>query len=224
MVNLAKKGYRAVGFDFRGYGYSDRPWDGNDYDTWANDIGKVIKDLDLRDVTIVGYCMGGAIAAHYWATSKDSRVTKLVLASTSVKPEDKKTFDWYIQSCWDDQAKCIWDFGQNQFNRPASAEYGRWLEDYGRITSLYACVRGLEEMRDRDLSGEMGKITIPTRIFHGVQDKVIPFSTAESLQKLVKGSTLVRFENCGHGIYWDERDKLVDEIVKFAAEALAKAA
>jgi pimeloyl-ACP methyl ester carboxylesterase len=79
-------------------------------------------------------------------------------------------------------------------------------------------------MRDRDLSKEMGKITIPTRIYHGVHDKVLSYGWAESLQKLIKGSTLVRFENSGHAIYWDERDKFVDELEKFVAVALAKAA
>jgi len=89
MMQLAKKGYRAIGFDLRGYGYSERPWEGNDYDTWAGDIGRVIKNLNLKDVTLVGYCMGGGLAAHYWATSKDPRVTKLVLASTAFRGQGR---------------------------------------------------------------------------------------------------------------------------------------
>ncbi len=229
MMQLAKKGYRAIGFDLRGYGYSERPWDGNDYDTWAADVGRVIKNLDLRDVTLVGYCMGGAVAAHYWAASRDSRVTKLAFVSTALPwaastPDDKKWYDATIRNCSDDQAKCTWDFTSNIFHKPVSAEYNRWLVDLGRIASWYACIRGLEEMRDRDLSSELGKITIPTRIYHGVYDKVIPFNKAESLQKLIKGSTLVRCENSGHAIYWDEKDNFVSELEKFAAETLAKAA
>ncbi len=105
-----------------------------------------------------------------------------------------------------------------------SAEYNRWLVDLGRIASIHSCIRGLEEMRDRDLSSELGKIIIPTRIYHGVHDKVIPFNRAESLQKLIKGSTLVRCENSGHAIYWDGKDNFVSELEKFAAETLAKAA
>jgi pimeloyl-ACP methyl ester carboxylesterase len=70
----------------------------------------------------------------------------------------------------------------------------------------------------------MGKITIPTRILHGAHDKVIPYNKAEALQKLIKGSTLTRFENSGHALYWDEKDYFVSELDKFAAEALAKAA
>jgi pimeloyl-ACP methyl ester carboxylesterase len=229
MMQLAKKGYRAVGFDLRGYGYSDRPWDGNDYETWAGDIGRVMKGLNLKDVTLVGYCMGGALAAHYWATNKDPRVTKLVLASTALpwagqKPEDRKWHDDHIKYCLDDQAKCTWDFTSNLFHKPVSAEYSRWLVDLGRIASIYASVRGLEEMRDRDLGKEIGKITIPTRIYHGVHDKVLSYSWAESLHKLIKGSTLVGFENSGHAIYWDEKDYFVSELEKFVAEAWAKAA
>jgi pimeloyl-ACP methyl ester carboxylesterase len=229
MMQLAKKGYRAVGIDLRGYGYSDRPWEGNDYDTWANDVGTVIKHLGLRDVTLVGYCMGGAIAVHYIAGTKDSRVAKLVLASTALPaaallPDDRKWYDEHITGCLDDQARCIVDFAANIFNKPVSAEYTGWLVNLGKISSLYACIRGLEEMRDRDQSAEISRITIPTRIYHGVYDKVLSFSWAESLQKLIKGSTLVRFENSGHGIYYDEKDKLVDELAKFVTETLAKAA
>jgi len=229
MMQLAKKGYRAIGFDLRGYGYSERPWEGNDYDTWAGDIGRVIKNLNLKDVTLFGYCMGGALAAHYWTTSKDPRVTKIVFASTALpwagqRPEDRKWHDEHIKYCLEDQAKCTWDFTSNLFHKPVSAEYNRWLVDLGRISSIYATIRGLEEMRDRDLSKEIGKITIPTTIYHGVHDKVLSYSWAESLHKLIKGSTLVGFENSGHAIYWDERDKLVDELEKFVAEAMAKAA
>jgi len=79
-------------------------------------------------------------------------------------------------------------------------------------------------MRDRDLTKEMGKITIPTRIYHGVHDKVLSYSWAESMHKLIKGSTIVGFENSGHAIYWDERDRFADELEKFVAEAWAKAA
>jgi pimeloyl-ACP methyl ester carboxylesterase len=229
MMKLAKNGYRAIGFDLRGYGYSERPWEGNDYDTWAKDLGWVIKNLDLHDVTLVGYCMGGAVAAHYWATSKDSRVSKLALVSTALPwaastPDEQKWYDATIKSCYEDQAKCTWDFTSNLFHKPASAEYHRWLVDLGRIASWYATIRGLEEMRDRDLSSELGKITIPTRIYHGVYDKVIPFRKAEALQKYIKGSTLVRCENSGHAIYWDEKDNFADALEKWVSESLAKAA
>ena len=229
MMQLAKKGYRAVGFDLRGYGYSDRTWDGNDFATWAEDLGKVIKNLDLRDVTLVGYCMGGSVVAHYWAANKDSRITKLAFVSTSLPyaaagAEDKKWYEDTIRNCHDDPMKCAWDFTANIFNKPVSAEYNRWFVDLGRIASIHALIRGLEELRDRDLSSEMGKITIPTRILHGAHDKVIPYNKAEALQKLIKGSTLTRFENSGHALYWDEKDYFVSELDKFAAEALAKAA
>jgi pimeloyl-ACP methyl ester carboxylesterase len=64
-AGIVNHGYRVVAVDLRGYGYSDKPWEGNDYDTWANDIGKVIKDRNLRDVTLAGFSMGGAIVMHY---------------------------------------------------------------------------------------------------------------------------------------------------------------
>jgi pimeloyl-ACP methyl ester carboxylesterase len=156
-------------------------------------------------------------------------VTKLALASVALPigaatAEDKKWYEETIKSCHDDWAKCAWDFTANIFHKPASAEYSRWHADLGRIASPYAVIRGLEWMRDYDHTAELGKITIPTRIYHGAYDKVLPYGKAEALQKLIKGSTLWRFENSGHALYWDEKDKFVDELDKYVGEALAKAA
>ena len=71
---------------------------------------------------------------------------------------------------------------------------------------------------------ELGNIRVPTRFFHGVMDQIVPLALAESQAGLIKGASLVRFENSGHAIFWDEKDKLVDELDKFAAEKVARAA
>ena len=83
MVALAERGYRVVGLDLRGFGQSDKPWHDNDFDTWATDLGAVIAALDLRDATLAGYSMGGAIAMHYAATRQEQRVTKLALLAAA---------------------------------------------------------------------------------------------------------------------------------------------
>ncbi len=75
---------------------------------------------------------------------------------------------------------------------------------------------------ERDLRPALGNIRVPTRFFHGVE--AIPFSLAESPVPLIKGASLVRFENSGHAIFWDEKDKLVDELEKFASEKAVRAA
>ena len=85
---MAALGYyhslRAMGIDLRGFGQSDKPWDGHDYDTWVADIRAVFQTLDLREVMLVGFQMGGAVAAHYVATQEENRVTRLVLCAATL--------------------------------------------------------------------------------------------------------------------------------------------
>lgn len=229
MMALAKKDSRVVGIDLRGFGNSDKPWEGNDYDTWATDIGKVIAELILRDVTLVGFSMGAAIAAHYVSRRIDTRISKLGLISTPVlgsglTSEIKQALDASMKGILTDRPKYMREHVKEMISSEASPEYLEWLANMGRTASLRACMRGLEEMRDRDLRAALGNIRMPARFFHGEKDRIMPISVAEAQTKLIKGASLVRFENSGHGIFWDEKDKLVEELDKFAAEKVAKAA
>lgn len=229
MMDLAKKDSRVVAVDLRGFGQSDKPWVGNDYDTWAIDIGKVIGELILRDVTLAGFSMGGAIVAHYVARRIDTRISRLALLSAPVlnaapRPEDKKVLEGYMQELLADRPKFMADYVKGIFETPVSSEYREWLASQGRTASIRACIRSLEELRDRDLRPALTNIRMPTRFFHGVMDQFIPISLAEAQVGLIKGSSLVRFENSGHALFWDEKDKLVNELDKFASEKVAKAA
>ncbi len=221
-VSVAQKGYCALSIDLRGFGESDKPG-GYDYDTWCKDIGKVIKELGLSDVTMVGYSMGGAIAAHYCATRNNPRITKLILLSSAAPSaaraaEDKTRYDGYIQSMVSDQAQAVSDFSKNLFNTPISDEYAQWLISMGKDASLQACVRGLEELRDRDLGTELEQITVPTLICHGKHDKIMPVWMAKEQKRLIKDSMLVRFRESGHGLFWDEKDNLAEWLVRFSAQ------
>lgn len=229
MMALAKKDCRVVAVDLRGFGRSDKPWDGNDYDTWAADIGKTISDLILRDVTLAGFGMGGAIAAHYVARRIDTRISKLALVGAPLltlapRPEDKQALEEHMKELLTDRPKFFHNHIKSMFTTPISPEHLQWLASIAMMSSLRACMRGLEELRDRDLRPVLGNIRVPTRFFHGAMDQIVPISVAESQVKLVKGASLVTFENSGHALFWDEKEKLVDELEKFAAEKVARAA
>jgi pimeloyl-ACP methyl ester carboxylesterase len=101
------------------------------------------------------------------------------------------------------------------FHTTASPQFYGWLEGIRLEASPHATVRGLEELRDRDLRGELKDIEIPTKIFHGVHDLVVPFQLAEEQHRLVKNSVIVPFYNSGHGLFYDERDKLNNELAQF---------
>lgn len=229
MVPLVQRGYRVVALDLRGFGWSDKPWEGNDFDTWAHDVGEVIRALDLNHVTLAAFSTGGAVAMHYVATAGDPRVTKLALLAAAgpcmtARPDNPKgippqVFDEFVQADLADRARFKHDFGAAFFHHPVSPELARWFEDMGMEVSAWASVRALEELRDRDLRPEMGRIRIPTRIFHGVHDRVVPFALgAEEQQRTIAGSTVVRFENSGHALFYEERDKLTEELARFADE------
>lgn len=220
MAMLAQKGYRTVGIDLRGFGQSDKPWNGCDYDTWVSDIRKVIEALDLRDVTLVGFSMGGAIASHYVATQTNARVTKLVLlgAATPIaapNPEDKQLLESLIQAALTDSANFAYGFVKKAFHQPLSDQMLQFLAEMGTVASLRVLVRALEELRDRNLVSEVSSIQIPTLICHGVHDTVVPIAAGEAQQQLIKGATLLRFEESAHGIFFEEKDRLVQELLNF---------
>lgn len=220
MTMLAEKGYCTVGIDLRGFGQSDKPWHGCDYDTWVSDIAKVMDALDLRDVTLLGFSMGGAISAHYVGTQNDSRVTKLVLlgAATPIaapNPEDKQSLDNLIQATLADSPQFAYGFVQNAFHKPISENLHQFYAGMGLTASLRALVRGLEELRDRNLVAEVSSIQLPTLICHGVHDAVVPIAAAEAQQQLIKDANLLRFEESAHGIFFEEKDRLIQELVNF---------
>ncbi|HEY3420053.1 MAG TPA: alpha/beta hydrolase [Methanomassiliicoccales archaeon] len=227
---LPKQGFRVIALDLRGFGMSDKPWNGYDYDTWVQDIRKVIDALKLRDVTLVGFSIGGAIAMHYAATQNDDRVSKLVLiaaAGPSFVNRPKfphgvptSAVEGLIQGEKADRAKLKQDFGNIFFHKAPSEPMARFYESLGMQASAHASLRGLEELRDEDLTGEIGSIRIPTRIFHGVNDKVVPFELGEVQRESIPGSQLIRFESSGHAICYEESDKVIEELARFVSEEI----
>ncbi|MDA4114309.1 MAG: alpha/beta hydrolase [Thaumarchaeota archaeon] len=222
MRALAEEGFRTVGIDLRGFGASDKPWDGNDYDTWTADLKSVLHNLSLQDVTLVGFSMGGAIATHFVSQqNSDKRISRLVLLgapvpSSAPTPELRQGKEDAIRSLLADQAAFVEGFIKKAFHTPPSPQLLQFLVNIGTSSTLRSNVRGLEELRDRDLSVELEAIGIPTLICHGVFDQAVPFSVTETQLQAIKGSTLVRFENSGHAIMYEERDKLVRHLTRFA--------
>lgn len=220
MAHLALHNHRAIGIDLRGFGQSDKPW-AIDYDVWAHDIKSVLTELNVEDAALVGFSMGGAIAAHFVAAhNSENRISKLILlgAATPIaapEPENKAQLDQFIQYAISDQAAFSKAFVQNAFHRELSAENLAFYSQMGTDATIRAMVRGLEELRLHDLVQELTSINLPTLICHGTQDKVVPFAAGEAQHQLIKNSKLVRFEESGHGLFYDEAEKLNRELHSF---------
>jgi len=224
---LPKHGYRCIGIDLRGYGQSDKPWCDYAYNQFADDIKKVLDALDLHDITLCGFSMGGAIAIRYMAKYASHRVNKLVLMGAAAPlftqrldyPHGLQSsdVDGIITQCYKDRAKMLADFGDIFFydTEKLSPKLRDWFHGLGMKASSHASVMSAIQLRDQDLRADLAKVDVPTAIFHGVADKICPLAFAETMQQGIKDSTLIRFEKSGHGLFWDEQEKCNKALMDF---------
>lgn len=226
-TQLPKHGYRCIGIDLRGFGKSDKPWGDYNYNVFADDVKKVLETLNLRDVTLAGFSMGGAITMHYMGRHFGERVSKIALLGAAApcftkRPDfryglEKSACDDFIKACYTDRAQLLVNFGKIFFYKEdaVSPKLGDWFHSLGMEASPHATAMCLVELRDADLREDMAKINVPTGIFHGTQDKICPFDLAEVMSKGIKGSKIIRFEKSGHGLVVDEMEKFNQELMQF---------
>ncbi|MCI0562811.1 MAG: alpha/beta hydrolase [Nitrososphaera sp.] len=224
---LPKHRCRCVGIDLRGFGESDKPWEGYDYDTMSDDVKSVLDALDVRNATLVGFSMGGAISMRYVARHHGARVEKLVLAAAAApcftrRPEfphgiEKSAVDDLIRQTYKDRPNMLKNFSQIFFAHTdrLSTEFQMWNLNLGLAASAYATIKCALELRDADLRSDMPGIKIPTLILHGVEDRVCTFDLAERIHEGIDDSRLVQFEKAGHGFYYEERERFNSELVRF---------
>lgn len=227
-TQIPRYGYRCVGITLRGFGKSSKPWGEYNYDVFADDIRKVLETLDLRDVTLTGHSMGGAIALHYLIRHKNERVSKLALFGAAAPSFVKRpgfpygleltAVDGLIESCGADRAKLIEEFGKLFFrtDNAVSRKLGEWFHNIGMEASPLAVSACLAALRNFDLRGVLPFINLPALILHSKHDKICPFELGRELAAGIKGSKLVPFENSGHGLFYEEKDKFNTELMNFA--------
>lgn len=228
---LLKEGHRVIGITLRGFGQSDKPYGKYDYDQFADDIKSVLDQLDIKDATIGGHSMGGAIALHYIAKFDGAHVNKLALFSAAAPCHTKKEDYPYPLFTKEEISKWV---ELNNNDRPAllaavgekftlsatslSPGIGAWLGGIEMQSSPYAMEQALIALRDEDLRGDLPKIKIPTLILHAKEDKIVAFALAEQMNKAIAGSRLVPFDKSGHASFIEEKDKFNAEFIKFIKE------
>ena len=223
---LLKHGYRCIGIDLRGYGKSDQPYGEYNFDVFADDLHQVFDALDLQAITLLGFSMGGAVTVRYMGKYLGARVAKLILLSASTpcltkKPDfpqgqDESVYNSFLDKIYTDRAQTLADFGKGMFHQPISSALADWFTNIAMQASPQATAMTLAALRDADLRPDCGEIKVPTAIMHGVYDSSAPMEiTAEINHKAIKDSQLIRFENSGHGIFLDEREKLNKELMRF---------
>jgi non-heme chloroperoxidase len=224
---LVEKGYRVVGITLRGYGKSDKPYGAYNYDVYAKDIKTVLDKLEIEDATLGGFSMGGAISIHYVAQYNSARVSKLALFGAAAPVWTKRSgynygftkedVDGLIALSKVNRPQLLENFGKifGASETALPAGIGNWLGGINAEASPYATTQSLIALRDTDLRGELAKVEIPTAIFHGVKDVICEFALAEQMTKGIKNSYIVKFENSGHGLFYEELEKFNNELLVF---------
>lgn len=229
---LVDKGYRVIGITLRGFGKSDKPYGAYNYDVYAHDIKVVLEKLDIKDATLGGFSMGGAIAIHYVATYNSAKVNKLVLfgaaAPVWTKRNDynygftKEAVDDLIALSKINRPQLLENFGKIFGASETALPVGiaNWLGGINIEASPYATTQSLIALRDTDLRDELSEINIPTAIFHGSKDLICEFALAEQMHQGIKNSYIVKFENSGHGLFIEELEKFNTELLAFLQRSI----
>lgn len=226
---LPNMGYRCIGIDTRGFGNSDKPWEGYDYNRLADDVRCVVEALKLQDFTLAGHSTGGAIAVRYMARHKGYGVSKLVLMGAAVPSVIQRPYFPYglpreavneiIQETYNDRPKMLRKFGDMFFFQLVSEPFSDWFFQLGLEASGWATASIANTwLGEESLFSDLGKIHVPTLILHGIHDKVCLFPLAEAQRQGIKNSKLVPFKFSGHGLFYDQRDKFNKELAQFIEE------
>ena len=231
MVFLGQHGYRCIAHDRRGHGRSSQPWDGNEMDTYADDLAELVTALDLRDAIHVGHSTGGGEVARYLGRHGTSRVAKAVLIG-AVPPIMLKTaanpgglpieaFDAIRAGVTADRSQFFKDLSAPFYgaNRPG-AKVSQGLRDsfwrqgmQGGFKSIIDCIKAFSET---DFTEDLKKIDVPTLILHGDDDQIVPIDASARLSAtLVKGSTLKVYPGLSHGMCSVNKDLINADLLAF---------
>ncbi len=226
-TQLPREDIRCIGIDLRGYGQSSKPWGEYDVDVFADDIKSVLDELDVDDVTLVGFSMGGGVVTRYMSRHNEDHVGKLALlgAASPVLTEqpdfpegiDKDTYADLAKECYHDRAKVTGEFTDSIFHSEPSPELKNWVQNMCMESSPQAMAVSIESVGNMDLRSDLEDISVPTLICHGVHDESCPFElTAEKLDEGIANTELVRFDKSGHALFYDEKEKLNQELMEFS--------
>jgi non-heme chloroperoxidase len=234
MFFLASHGYRCIAHDRRGHGRSSQPWNGNDMDTYADDLAELVAALRLTDVIHVGHSTGGGEVARYIGRHGTKRVSRAVLIS-SVPPLMLKTnanpgglpleaFEGIRAAVLGDRSQFWKDLSMQfySYNRPGAkisegVRESFWLQSMmAGLPAAYFCIKAFSET---DFTEDLKKITCPTLFIHGDDDQIVPIADASMLAvKLVKNGTLKVYPGAPHGLPTTHKDQVNQDLLAFITQ------
>jgi non-heme chloroperoxidase len=237
---LLEAGHRVITYDRRGFGKSSQPATGYNYDTFAEDLQKVVSHLELHDFALVGFSMGGGEVARYIGKYGSKDVSKAViiggvppyLLKTPDNPGgvDASIFEGIQKAVATDRYAFFTEFFKNFFNTDVllgkriseQAVQASWnVAASASATASLACVPTWHE----DFRNDVARINVPTLVIHGDADRIVPIkASGEQTAKLVKGARLVAIKDGPHAVNWTHAEEVNAELVNFLGKGAAKQA
>ncbi len=230
-IALANAGFRAIAYDRRGFGRSEQPWGGYDYDTLTDDLADVIQATNATDATLVGFSMGGGEVARYMSRYNGQQIRQAALIS-SIVPYMMKTqdhpygvdpavFKEMTSNMKKDRAHFFAGFFKDFYNvgyfsQPVSDEVLEWSRTVSMQASLKATLDCAHAFATTDFRPDLAAFTVPTLIIHGTEDKTVPIdATGRVAAKAIPQAKLVEYEGAPHGLFVTHKQELRQDLVTF---------
>ncbi|MBF9144464.1 alpha/beta fold hydrolase [Hymenobacter properus] len=236
---LPKHGLRVVAYTRRGFGNSSKPFEGYDYDTLADDLKAVLDTLNLQNVTLVGFSMGGGEVARYMSRHGGARVAKVAFVSsvtpyllkTDDNPDgvDKSTFDDIQENIAKDRFGFLQTFGKQFYgdgplSNPVSQAVLDWSFGMAALGSHQATVACGHAFAETDFRQDLAGIKVPALVIHGADDKTVPIkNSADRMSQHLPHATYITYDGAPHGLFITEKDKLNQDLIAFATGADVRA-
>ncbi|MEO7410494.1 MAG: alpha/beta hydrolase [Sphingomicrobium sp.] len=230
-IALAEKGYRAIIPDRRGFGRSDQPWDGNDYDTYTDDVVAILDDAGVEEnVALVGFSMGGGEVARF-QTKYPGKTSAAVLISAVVpymlKTDDnpngvpQSTFDEMTAGMKEDREHFFTGFfkdfyGVGMIDKPVSEEVlmNSWRQTM--MAGTHNTLAAAKAFGTTDFRPDLASFRAPTLVIHGTADKTVPIdATGRVSASQIAGAKLIEYDGSAHGLFATDKQRLIDDVVSF---------
>lgn len=229
---LVEANYRVITYDRRGFGWSSQPWSGYDYDTFAADLNTLLEELSLRDVTLVGFSMGGGEVARYISTYGTDRVSKAVLAAavppylykSEDNPEgglDEATIQQFQQGVKKDRLAFLDNFTKKFFNvgtlaNPISEPFRQYNIDIAAFASAKGTLDCISAFGLTDFREDLTHMQLPTLIIHGNADAIVPFEVSgKRAHESIPGSQLALIPGGPHGLNFTHAEEFNKALLEF---------
>jgi non-heme chloroperoxidase len=226
---LPKLGIRCIGMDFRGFGLSDRPWGGYDYDRLSDDVYAVVSTLGLKNFTLAGHSTGGGVAVRYMARHRGYGVGRLALLAAAAPSLIRRPYFPYglprqavldiIEGTYADRPAMLKKFGDMIFHNYVTPGISDWIFQLGMQASSWGTAAIANSWLDEEgLFEDLRSIRVPTLILHGLDDRVCLYPLAAAQKAAIPQAKLVPLEACGHFLFYDQMEKFNRELTSFLEE------